>query len=158
MCKNIEYVRLFFDIRLAFIFINREMSHFRVFDDCNRVSIKSFSIEHLSSQYQIKRFVARDAFPNVYKTYATIESFACSTAICEASFSALTGINLPSRLSMTNERMRNLAFLAFEHERLKSVSIEEVLRKFNGKKNRKVQLYYFSFKIRQISHSVIFFH
>lgn len=34
------------------------MSHFRVFDDCNRVSIKSFSIEHLSSQYQIKRFVS----------------------------------------------------------------------------------------------------
>lgn len=83
----------------------------------------------------------RDAFPNVYNLYATIDTFACSTAICEASFSALAGVNIPSRLSMTNERMRNLAFLAFESERLKSISVEEVLRKFNDAKDRRVQLF-----------------
>lgn len=90
----------------------------------------------LSALYEV-----RDAFPKVYETYAIIETFACSTAVCEASFSALASINIPSRLSMSNRRMRNLAFLAFEHKRLKNVSHDEVLRKFNGAKQRKVQLF-----------------
>lgn len=58
MCKNKVNVRLFIDIRLAFMFIIREMSHFRMFGECNKVPIKSFSIEHLSSQYQIEQFVS----------------------------------------------------------------------------------------------------
>lgn len=95
---------------------------------------KRFNI--LATLYEV-----RDAFPKVYETYAIIETFGCSTAVCEASFSALTQINRPTRLSMTNERMRNLAFLAFEQEKLKTISVEEVLRKFNDAKNRRVQLY-----------------
>lgn len=73
--------------------------------------------------------------------YAIIETFGCSTAVCEASFSALAQINIKTRLSMTNERMQNLAFLAFERERLKTVPIDEVLRKFDNAKQRKVQLF-----------------
>lgn len=42
---------------------------------------------------------------------------------------------------MTNERMRNLAYLAFERARLKTISTDEVLQKFNDAKERKVQLY-----------------
>lgn len=34
-------------------------------------------------------YEVRDAFPKVYETYAIIETFGCSTAVCEASFSAL---------------------------------------------------------------------
>lgn len=86
-------------------------------------------------------YEVRDAFPKVYETYAFIETFGCSTAVCESSFSALAQINIPSRLSMTNERMRNLAFLAFEHKRLQNISIDEVMRKFNDAKQRRVQLY-----------------
>lgn len=86
-------------------------------------------------------YEVRDSFPKVYETYATIETFGCSSAVCEASFSALAQINIPSRLSMGDERMRNLAFLAFEQERLKSISIDKVLRKFNDAKVRKVQLF-----------------
>lgn len=86
-------------------------------------------------------YEVRDAFPKVYETYAIIETFGCSTAVCEASFSALAQINSPSRLSMTNERMRNLAFLAFEQERFKTISLDDVMRKFNDAKERRVQLY-----------------
>lgn len=85
-------------------------------------------------------YEVREAFPNVYKLFAKIETFACSTAVCEASFSALAQINIPSRLSMNNDRMRNLAFLAFEHNRLKTISIDDVLKEFNSKKERRVQL------------------
>lgn len=90
----------------------------------------------LSALYEV-----REAFPEVYKLYAMIDTFACSTATCEASFSALNQINIPSRLSMTNERMRNLAFIAFEHKRLNNISIDDVLKAFNSKKQRKVQLF-----------------
>lgn len=90
----------------------------------------------LSNLYEV-----RDAFPSVYEMYAIIETFGCSTAICEASFSALSGINVPSRLSMTNKRMRNLAFLAFESKRIKTISFDKILRKFNDAKERKVQLF-----------------
>lgn len=83
----------------------------------------------------------REAFPNVYKFYAAIDTFGCSTANCEALFSALSQINFPSRLSMSNERMRNLDFLAFEHKRLKNIPMDDILRKFNNKKDRKIQLF-----------------
>lgn len=42
---------------------------------------------------------------------------------------------------MSNERMRNLAFIFFEHKRLKAISMDEILREFNGLKERKVQLF-----------------
>lgn len=83
----------------------------------------------------------REAFPEVYELFATIETFACSTAVCEASFSALAQINIASRLSMTNERMRNLSFIAFEQKRLKNISKDDILKEFNNRKNRKVQLF-----------------
>lgn len=86
-------------------------------------------------------FDYREMLPRVYNLYAAVETFACSTAICEASFSALARINISSRLSMTNKRMRNLSFLAFEHKRLKKIAIDRVLKKFNDKRDRRVQLF-----------------
>lgn len=95
------------------------------------------------SQFDLLRvlYEMRAAYEDVYKLYATIDTFACSTAVCEASFSALAKIDIPSRISMTNDRMRNLAFLAFEQKRLKLLPIDDVLKEFNNKKQRKVQLY-----------------
>lgn len=84
-------------------------------------------------------YEVRDAFPIVYKLYAAIDTFACSTAICEASFSALAQVDIPSRLAMSNSRMRQLAFLAFEHKRLENISLDLALQEFNNKKERKVQ-------------------
>lgn len=86
-------------------------------------------------------FDMREVFPDVYSLYAAIETFGCSTAVCEASFSALSQINIPKRVSMSNERMRNLAFLAFESKRLKTISIDDVLKEWNCSKARKIQLF-----------------
>lgn len=86
-------------------------------------------------------YEAREAFPEVYRLFATIETFACSTAICECSFSSLSLVDTPKRFSMKNERLRNLAFLGFEKKRLKNVDLDFVLQEFNRKKDRKVQLF-----------------
>lgn len=86
-------------------------------------------------------FEFREAFPNVYNLYAVIDTFGCSTAVCEASFSALSRINIPSHLSMTNKRMRNSAFLAFQSKRLQSISLHSILHEFNADKQRRVQLF-----------------
>lgn len=71
----------------------------------------------------------KEAFPDVYKLCASIDTF------------ALAQINIPFRMSMANQRMRNLALIAFEHKRLKNISIVDVLKEFNSKKQRRVQLY-----------------
>lgn len=102
---------------------------FKEKDSQNRFNI-------LTTLYEVK-----EAFPDVYRLYAAIDTFACSTAVCEASFSALTQINVANRLSMTNKRMRHLAFLAYEHKRLNNIDIEDILREFNNKKERKIQLF-----------------
>lgn len=73
--------------------------------------------------------------------FATIETFGCSTTICESSFSVVSRINIPTRLSMTTERMRNLAFLAFEHKKLQKIDVLEILKAFNDLSDRKVQLF-----------------
>ncbi|KAJ6644666.1 Zinc finger MYM-type protein 1 [Pseudolycoriella hygida] len=84
---------------------------------------------------------AQEPFRNVYNLFATIETFACSTSVCECSFSSLSLVDLPNRLTMTNLRLRNLAFLGFESKRLRNTDLDEVLKKFNSSKRRKVQLY-----------------
>lgn len=101
------------------------------------------SSEKNKSQFNVLALLyeMRVAFPEVYKLFAIVETFACSTAVCEASFSALAQIDIASRLSMTNERMRNLAFIAFEHKRLNNISIDDIMKAFNNKKGRRVQLY-----------------
>lgn len=86
-------------------------------------------------------FEYREPFPGVYNLFATIETFGCSTAICECSFSSLSLVDVPKRFSMKNDRLRNLAFLGFEKKRLQEIDIEEVLIEFDRNKNRKVQLF-----------------
>lgn len=119
-----------------------EMKTAKTYIDNKRKEWEEASEEN-KSQFNILSlmFEVKDAFPDVYKFFATVETFACSTAVCEASFSALSRINIPSRLSMTNERMRNLAFIAFEYKRLQNISVNDVLKVFSNKKDRKVQLF-----------------
>jgi hypothetical protein len=72
---------------------------------------------------------------------ATARTFGCSTALCESTFSVLTRIDRPQRLSMTHQRLANLVFLGFEKERTNNVDFQKVLRKFNEMKNRRLQLF-----------------
>jgi hypothetical protein len=73
----------------------------------------------------------KTAFEDTYKLLATARTFRCSTALCESTFSVLTRIDRPQRLSMTHQRLANLIFLGFEKERTNNVDFQKVLRKFN---------------------------
>lgn len=83
----------------------------------------------------------REAFKDTYELYASVATFGCSTAVCESTFSTLTAINKPQRMSMTQERMAGLVFLAFERKRTENLDIDQVLRNFNSMANRRLQLY-----------------
>lgn len=81
------------------------------------------------------------AVPLVYDLFRAVDTFGCSTAVCEASFSAVSRVGIVGRMSMTNQRLRQLSFLAFENRFLVGIQPGEVLRKFNQSKNRRVQLF-----------------
>lgn len=81
------------------------------------------------------------AIPAVYDLFTAVDTFGCSTAVCEASFSALSRIGVVRRMSMTNKRLRQLSLLAFESKFLDRIPKDEVLKKFNETKHRRVQLY-----------------
>lgn len=86
-------------------------------------------------------YKVRHGMQSVYNLFAAIETFPSGTAVCESSFSALTRVMQPKRVSMTTARLNNLSFLAFEHKRLEAIDVDAVLKRFNDLKNRKVQLY-----------------
>lgn len=60
-----------------------------------------------------KLYTVKVAFPDTYDLFAAIETFGSSTSVCESSFTALTRIERPQRLSMTSTRLNNLAYLTF---------------------------------------------
>lgn len=86
-------------------------------------------------------YTMREAFPNVYELFATIDTFGCSSTICECSFSALDRVGTDKRLNMGDKRLRELSFLAFESKRLHKLPVDSVLKRFNENPKRRVQLY-----------------
>lgn len=86
-------------------------------------------------------YAMKEVFPEVYNLWATIETFGCSNATPECSFSALERLGKKTRISMTTDRLRQLTFLAFEAKRLKNVDVEEILKHFNNNPQRRIQLY-----------------
>lgn len=85
-------------------------------------------------------FPVKTAFPVTYRLFEAIETFGATTSVNESSFSALSRIDAIRRSSMTDQRLRDLAFLAFEKKRLNTLRIDKILRKFS-EKNRKIQLF-----------------
>lgn len=82
----------------------------------------------------------KTAFPDAYRFYEAIETFGATTTVNESSFSALSRIDTVRRSTMTDQRLCNLSFLGFEKDRLKSLNVDTILRKFS-EKNRKIQLF-----------------
>lgn len=85
-------------------------------------------------------FPVANVFRNTYRLFEAIETFGSGTATNESSFSAFSRIDTIRRYSMTNQRMRELAFIAFEKKRMDSLKIDTILRKFS-EKTRRVQLF-----------------
>lgn len=86
-------------------------------------------------------YPVRDGYEDVFKLFCAIETFPCSTAISESSFSSLGRIGILGRVHMTNERLRNLTMLAFGSRHLKAIPTEKILRKFNDGKKRRLQIF-----------------
>lgn len=86
-------------------------------------------------------YPVREAFPVVFDLFSAIETFPCSTTISECSFSSLARVGILGRVHMTNERLRNLSFLAFEEKQLKQIPSDSILRHFNDTKNRRLQIF-----------------
>lgn len=81
----------------------------------------------------------KDAFPTTYHLLEAGDTFGSSTAINECSFSAVARIDTVRRMSMSDRRLRDLSFLAFEKKRLSSIKEDDIMRKFS-EKNRRIQL------------------
>lgn len=126
-----------------------ELSVAKKYVDVKRVEHEKMNTERLAKgEKNLPRFnilqtlyEVREPFKDVYNLFAVIETFACSTSVCECSFNSLSLVDTPKRFSMENPRLRNLSFLGFEHKRLKTIDLDEVLLRFNSSKNRKVQLF-----------------
>lgn len=88
-----------------------------------------------------KLYDMRIAFPNVYMLVAACRIFACSTAICESTFSALSRIDRSQRQCMTDQRQANLVLLSFEKTVTKNLDVKEFLKRFNSMADRKLQLF-----------------
>jgi len=84
-------------------------------------------------------YMVREAFQNVYSLLVFCDTFGCSTAIYESSFSALTQIDIPQRQCMTTRRPLNLTLLSWEKKLLMSLEKTTFLRKFHS--NRRLQLF-----------------
>lgn len=82
----------------------------------------------------------KNALPETYRLLEAIDTFGSSTSVNECAFSAISRIDTVRRMSMTNQRMCDLSFLAFERKRLSSLDGDLIVRKF-AEKNRKIQLY-----------------
>lgn len=80
------------------------------------------------------------AFSTTFKFFAAVETFGNSTTINEASFSTLNRIDTKFRFSSSNERLRNLTFLAFEKKILKTVEDINIIREFVNISPRRIQL------------------
>lgn len=98
--------------------------------------------EENSVQTILKRLQpVKPAFPTAFKFFAAVETFGNSTTINEASFSTLNRIDTKFRFSSTNERLRNLAFFAFEKKNFEKVKDENVMREFAKISPRRIQLF-----------------
>lgn len=84
-------------------------------------------------------FPVKEAVKDTYRLLEAAETFASSTAVAECSFSALSRIDTVRRMAMTDKRLCNLTFLAFEKNKLKSLDKNSIISRFAAK-NRKIQL------------------
>lgn len=75
----------------------------------------------------------KDAFADTYRLFEACDAFGSSTAIIESSFSALARIDTVRRMCMTDQRLRDSSFLAFEKKRLSSIEEDDIMRKFSEK-------------------------
>lgn len=78
----------------------------------------------------------REAFPTLYRLFASASTFGTSTAVCENSFSCLTRMLTPYRRSMLQKRLSNLVLLSFEKDLTDQLNREQFVDIFRTKSRR----------------------
>ena len=78
-----------------------------------------------------------DAFPNLRISLKMLLTIAVSKVSCEQSFSKLKLILSYLRVSLGQDRLRDLALLKFERETLKTTDFDTVIDQFATEKSRK---------------------
>lgn len=108
--------------------------------------VKTYLLEEIKKPENVNAttlkilFPVKDAFPDTYRLLEAGDTFGSSTAINECSFSALNRIDTVKRMSMSDKRLCDLSFLAFEKKKLSQISEDDIIRQFS-EKNRKIQLF-----------------
>lgn len=82
----------------------------------------------------------KEAVEDTYHLLEAAETFGSSTTISECSFSALARIDTVRRMAMTDIRLCNLAFIAFEKNKMELLQEDDIVKKF-AEKNRRVQFF-----------------
>lgn len=110
-----------------------------------KVALAFLKRKHVKNGEELKAlFPVKDAFPAVFNYVCGIPTFGCSTATCEISFSAMNRVQTMQRLSMSEDRFRNLSYIAFESKRCAENDVQhrnEIMRSFDSNKDRKIQLF-----------------
>lgn len=83
-------------------------------------------------------YPVREAFPKTYKLFCAVATFGSSNAINESSFSCLARLQTVKRMSMREQRLCDLAFLAFEHKHFEKISNDTILNKFSEANRRAI--------------------
>ncbi len=102
---------------------------------------RHFQSNNIKDKYLEELYKLRVAFKETYEMMAAVETFGCSSARCEESFSTLTRILTQFRRSMTFQRESDLSLLSFEKEIANEISNDALMKLFNEKGNRRLQLY-----------------
>lgn len=126
--------------------INMNCSSSQFSSEC--IVMKTFlttKLEKLSAEVDLSQIVQivsknRDAFPQLHTLYSAALTFAASTASCEASFSTLSRVLTPYRMSMTHTRKSNLVILSFDATYTNAICMDEFVRECS-KSSRKIQLF-----------------
>lgn len=82
----------------------------------------------------------KNALENTYHFLEAVETFGSSSAVCECSFSALSRIDTVRRMTMTDKRLRDLSYIAFEKKGISDDIAKNVIEAF-AERNRRIQLF-----------------
>ena len=87
----------------------------------------------------IKKYVSKQVYPNVYKLLQVAITLPISSSTCERSFSAMRRLKTWLRTSMLQNRFNTISILNIEKDIVKHIDNDSIIKKF-ARKNRTIVL------------------
>lgn len=88
----------------------------------------------------IKTYELSSVYPNLVIAYRLLLTFPVTVASGERSFNKLKLIKTYLRLTMTQERLTNIAILSIENQMTQTINFDDVIENFASIKSRKINL------------------